>query len=387
MLRNANLRNATSSNPFRFGALALDDAFTDREAEIAELRADVLSGQDVVVFAPRRYGKSSLVWRVSQRLVAEGALVAHVDLMTTPTRARLAEKLARTIHEDVASGLFRTRERLSVFSGLRVTPTITISPDDATASFAFSAGAPREDLDATLERLLELPAQLAAERRRRAVLVLDEFQEVVDIDPGLPKLMRSVFQRQPEVAHVYLGSRRHMMRRIFNDEHEPFWRSAKHMELGLIGPELFAPYVRDRFAATDRDIRPEALERLLEITRGHPYATQELCYFLWQETRRGSPANERRLELSLAAVLRSEHAHFSLLWERASAAQRLVLQALARQPGRPLSGDYRHRHRLPAASTVQRALEALERQEIVAREGSEWTIAEPFLAAWLERLE
>jgi hypothetical protein len=49
--------------------------------------------------------------------------------------------------------------------------------------------------------------------------VLDEFQEVVEIDSGLLKLMRSVFQEQPEVAHVYLGSARHMIERIFNDEH------------------------------------------------------------------------------------------------------------------------------------------------------------------------
>ena len=34
-----------------------------------ELKFDVLNGQDVVVFAPRRYGKSSLVWRAMQQLV------------------------------------------------------------------------------------------------------------------------------------------------------------------------------------------------------------------------------------------------------------------------------------------------------------------------------
>ena len=38
----------------------------DREDEVAELRSDVLNGQDVVIFAPRRYGKSSLAWRVAQ---------------------------------------------------------------------------------------------------------------------------------------------------------------------------------------------------------------------------------------------------------------------------------------------------------------------------------
>ncbi len=48
-------------------------------------------------------------------------------------------------------------------------------------------------------------------------MVFDEFQEIVDIDPNLPRFMRAVFQRQPDVAHVYLGSKRHVMERIFND--------------------------------------------------------------------------------------------------------------------------------------------------------------------------
>ena len=91
-----------TTNPFRYGALALDDAFTDRQAEVAELLSDVMNGQDVVVFAPRRYGKSSLVWRVSQLAIARDVLVAHVNLMTTPTSERLAEKLAETIHDDLA---------------------------------------------------------------------------------------------------------------------------------------------------------------------------------------------------------------------------------------------------------------------------------------------
>src|ERR671930_1346969 len=115
------------TNPFRYGALALDEAFTDREAELAELVADIRNGQDVVLFAPRRYGKSSLVWRVVQRLVRRGVLVGQIDLMSTPTRERFAERLAATIHDEVASRLYKAKERLSVFSGLRVTPTITVN--------------------------------------------------------------------------------------------------------------------------------------------------------------------------------------------------------------------------------------------------------------------
>src|SRR6187200_1953784 len=98
------------TNPFRFGDLALDDAFTDREEELHELEADILNGQNVVIFAPRRYGKSSLVWRAAQRLIAKKVLVAQVDLMTAATKEQLAAKLAQAIYEEIATPLFRARE-------------------------------------------------------------------------------------------------------------------------------------------------------------------------------------------------------------------------------------------------------------------------------------
>lgn len=378
-----------ATNPFLYGALALDEAFTDRELEVAELRGDLLNGQDVVILAPRRFGKTSLVWRVAQELLRKRVLVAQVDLMTTPTKERLAEKLAKTIHDDIASALYRAREAaLGVFRGLRVTPRITLDPDDASVSFGFDVGHRRGDIDATLERLLELPGELGAERRRRVVLVLDEFQEVIEIDPHLPRLMRSVFQRQPEVAHVYLGSKRHMLHRIFSDQNEPFWRSAKPIELGVIAPALFAPYVGERFRASGKAIAEDAVARILEITHGHPYATQELCYFVWEETPPRRTARLAEVDRGLAGALRAEHAHFSLLWDAAAGGQRSLLQALSAEPGRPYTAAYRREHGLAAATNVQKALRALERRELVAQDPDRVTrISEPFFAEWIARLD
>jgi len=376
-------------NPFRFGPLALAEAFTDRQDEIRSLVADARNGQDVVVFAPRRYGKSSLVWRVAEKLATRGVLVAQVDLMRTPTKDQLASKLAKTIHADLATRVWRTKDRLRVFAGLRLTPIITLDPNDGTVSFSFDARAAPPDIDATIEELLALPGRIGTERERRVALVLDEFQEVADIDPVLIRVMRSVFQEQPEVAHIYLGSKRHMMQRIFNDENEPFWRSAKQMELGVIAPELFAPYALERFERTGRELAPDTCERALELTGGHPYATQELLYFLWEDTPAGEAATPATLDRALEATLRSEHSHFSLIWDRASSGQKRVLQALSQeQPGRPLGADYQRRHSLPATPTVQAALRALERDELVQRlDRGEYEIAEPFLTEWIARYE
>jgi hypothetical protein len=66
-----------------------------------------------------------------------------------------------------------------------------------------------------------------------------------------------------------------------------------------------------------------------------------------------------------------------------------VLQALAQeQPGRPLSSDSQRRHALPSTPTVQTALAALERGELVRRVGrGQYQIAEPFLTEWIRRYE
>ncbi len=374
----------TAVNPFRFGSLALDEAFTDRAEEIRELKRDAKNGQDVVIFAPRRFGKTSLVDRVAQRLVRERVLVGQINLMKAPTKEKLAEKLAATVYDDIAGPLTRAKDfGARIFRGLRITPTMTVDPETGALSFGFGAGHHAEDVDATLERLFELVAQVAAERERTALLILDEFQEIIELDPKLPKLLRSVLQEQPEVGHFYLGSKRHMMERIFNDANEPFWRSAKQLELGVIPAEPFAAFIAERFATTNRRAEPAVVDEVLRVTGGHPYATQELCYFLWEETPARRVATPERLAAAVDRVMPSEYTHFSLLWDRAAANQKRVLQALAREAGHPFSEDYRRRHGLPSVSSTQKAVEALARDELIGRNRGRAWIAEPFLAEWI----
>ncbi|HEX2589444.1 MAG TPA: ATP-binding protein [Gaiellales bacterium] len=375
------------TNPFRFGDIALDDAFANRAQEVAELTDDALNGQNVVVFAPRRYGKTSLVERVAHELTRKRVLVAQLNLMKAATKEQFVEHVMRAVHDDIASPLSRARDSaLQLFRGLRVTPRISLDPGDGSVTFSIEGGYSDEDIDATLARLLELPARLGAERNRQVVLIFDEFQEIVSLDPHLPALLRSVFQEQPHVGHIYLGSKRHMMQRIFNDQNEPFWRSAKHMELGPIPAGEFSRFVRRRFRSSGKSVEPETADALLEITGGHPYGTQELAYALWQATPAGETAGLPQLDVALDSVLRSEHSHFARIWEKATRNQRLILQALAAQPGHLLAAGYRTRHRLGTPSTVQYAAGTLVEDELIGKDGSgAYRIVEPFLAEWLRR--
>jgi hypothetical protein len=375
-------------NPFTFGDLALDEAFTDREDELRELASDMRNGQNVLIYAPRRYGKSSLVLRAAQEALSAKALVAYCDLMKTPTKERFAAALAKTIYTDLASPVGLAFERAAdLFRGLRIRPTMEVDPTDGSLRFSFSPGRRKSDIDETIERLLELLGELAADRRRPVVMIFDEFQEIVTLDPKFPNLMRAVFQAQPEVSHVYLGSKRHILERIFNDRNEPFWRSAKQMEIGMIPAQVFAPFIRDRFLSSDRAITEDALGRLLELSGGHPYGTQELAYFLWELLPPGGEASIAQLEVAIARVLRSEHNHFAQIWDEAPYPQRLAMLALAAEPtASPYAADYHRRHDLPASPTLQTALKGLIHKEIVGRDSAgAYEVIEPFLAEWLLR--
>src|SRR6202171_1588603 len=105
---------ASATNPFRFGRIVSGDAFTDREADLLVLERELRGGQNILIEAPRRFGKTSLILEVKRRLEAGGIRVAYLDCMLVPSRARLADRLASAplgaLHKPAPKGADRGGE-------------------------------------------------------------------------------------------------------------------------------------------------------------------------------------------------------------------------------------------------------------------------------------
>jgi len=237
--------------------------------------------------------------------------------------------------------------------------------------------------------LLELPQHVASRRTRQAVLVLDEFQEIVALDPDLPARMRATFQFQPDVAHVYLGSRQHLLRKVFTDANSALYNSAKVFPLGPIARDAFSRFISERFASTSLVISEDAIGRLLDVTGGHPHDTQKLGYFTWAAADgEGTPADPDTVERALAAAIATDTARYTELWDGLTINQRRLLEAIGRAAptDEVLSEDFRRRHRLGAYATVERAFESLVERGLVEREGrSRVVLPDVFLRHWLAR--
>ena len=68
-------------NPFRYGSRVTGGAFFDRERIIRDMLDVIDGGNNIVLYGPRRYGKSSLVGEIMSRLRGKGWVCAEVNLM------------------------------------------------------------------------------------------------------------------------------------------------------------------------------------------------------------------------------------------------------------------------------------------------------------------
>ena len=75
-------------NPFRYGAKVTGGAFYDRR-EIKASMLNVLDGcNNVVLYGPRRYGKSSLVAEMIEELREKGVIRVYLNMMNVASLAR-----------------------------------------------------------------------------------------------------------------------------------------------------------------------------------------------------------------------------------------------------------------------------------------------------------
>ena len=68
-------------NSFSYGTIVKVDNFHDRKEETKRLVYTFSGGNNVVLYAPRRFGKTSLVFRVIEHLEKQGFICIYFDFM------------------------------------------------------------------------------------------------------------------------------------------------------------------------------------------------------------------------------------------------------------------------------------------------------------------
>lgn len=380
-------------NPFVYGEIVTAGAFADREAERERLARDLAEGQKVFLISPRRYGKSSLVRDVLRGLARQKILTVEVTVAASSSYVGFLEAYARAlVTADTPIGRLRrwTTELLqAVRPELRFDgPSVGGPSAGGGVTLAFPAVRTARDTARLAAEVFALPGRIAAARRQRLAIALDEFQAVTSFDGGnVEHALRAAVQDQRAVGYVFAGSEPSLMERML-EPRRPFYKAGPVMRLEKIDEELFAHFIESRFAASGLKPEPGLGAAIVELAGNVPYDVQRLAHETWDDVRVAGrrSAGLDDLHGTLTRLLGEHHTAFEESWQRLTLAQRAVLRALVLEDGRELmSGDVRTRHRLPGASSVQSALAALVRQDVVMKAGSRYTVSDSLYREWVAR--
>jgi hypothetical protein len=357
------------------------------------LIGDLAAGQKVFLISPRRYGKSSLIRHALAAMSRRGAITLDVTVSSFSSYVAFLEGYARAIvaaetRWDRARHWLRDAIR-SARAEVRYTPDPTLqTPGSGSMSVSFPGVKTDRDVARLAEDVFALPGRLAHTRKRNVVVALDEFQAIVGFNGGsVEHAMRAAVQHQREVGYVFAGSEPSLMERMLGPR-RPFYKAGPVMRLDKIPAEEFAAFIDQRFARSG--LRPDdgLGAAIVELAGNLPYDVQRLAHETWDEvrSRRHRRATLDDLHLALRRLLAEQETMFEAVWQRLTLGQRGVLRAVVVEDGRELlSADVRSRHRLGGASTVQAALGALLRDDLIAREGDRYTVVDSLLREWVAR--
>jgi hypothetical protein len=364
----------SETSPFIFDAPVPPEDLVGRDQELAALRDRAHHGRFVLLYGPRRYGKTSLV----HRLAAEAAetrdlavVVADLEgVLTLDDIARRIESAYRLLPEG------RVRKAVTrAAAGL-----VDLGVQIALGSVGLSATARRRDpQEATmvLERLLELPFEVGRGLGLRVLVVMDEFQAIGAV-PNADAVLRSKIQHQREhVSYVFAGSEQGLLQAIFADRARPLYGQAEHLVLEPLKADALADLVGRKFDETGRD-PGMALGPLLALGAGHPQRVALLAHHLWYVVGPGGTGDAADWLEAKARAVRAATPEFAAVWTGLSDGQRRVLRLVAH--GEPLYGAAARRLSLAKSSATRAATALVDRSLVTAAPAR---LIDPLLGEWV----
>jgi hypothetical protein len=396
-------------NPFRFDRLPTAASFFDREREVAEIVKAITSGENLLVYGPRRMGKTSCLLKAA-RIAADkhGAVSFFADLSLYATLADVTEALLKNATPALGSLGSRAAYILAeAVKGLVLKPKAKASVDGG------ASGAPSFDVEIGLElrskdaaahgrafiEVLDKIDELAAKGRKTVAIILDEFTFLELIGPErISWQLRGAMQKHQHVVYIFAGSVQHMIDQLHGDQ-GPFMGMFGRLLVGPIPAGLMADWIDTSLERNN--IRSEAAgAECVRLAGPRTRDIIQLARKTFDEAKAKGVANPSTVKAALALIVDDFAEEYWRLWSPLSSTSKSILQAVASGHGLTLfHRDTLLRYGLVSTATVSQACRTLEQNRagssgyrppilghVEHSTGREYVFDNPYFNVWVRRI-
>ncbi len=368
-------------NPFYISDMIPDEYFCDRETETRELTSLLKNGNNVVLFSPRRMGKSGLIHHTFSRSDFASDYVFYVDLLSTGSMQELSYALDKEVFE-----VLSRKKPVIINKFLNFVKSLKgelgYDPLSGLPKFTLALGdikKPSETFDEILSFLESLD--------RHCYVAFDEFQQIAEYsEKNVEAILRTKIQTLNNVNFMFSGSERETLALMFHSYDHPFFSSATDLNLQAIPEDTYVAFAVKMFKNNGKEIDEEAVRAVYSLFKGNTFYMQRTMNECFAITKQGGHCSEENVRYALERILRSNEQSFKTGLSFLTPKQRELLKAIADEGDVKdiLSQAFIARHSLGGgASSVQAVSNALLKKKVISKSQGTYYLNDRFLELWL----
>lgn len=364
---------------------AYGDAFCNRTTETERLAGNLTAGKHTLIIAPRRYGKSSL----AERAIEQANLPSvKINFHLCTTDQEVADSVLDAVIKLIGYAIGPLEKWMSLIkkSLANLEPLLSFGGDQVSLRLIRQ---PQANHSAAIMDALLLLEKLLAAKGQRAVLFLDEFQEIdrISEERAIEGAFRTAAQETNHLAIIFSGSIRSLLLSMFEDENRPLYKLCRKIKLERISANDYEIHLQKIAVKTwGKPLTASTFQAIMQHSNRHPYYVNYLCDLLWETT--NVLPDESAVEKAWSAVVAEEWSDALRELSALPITQRRLLKHIANSPLKNARSEATSRQLSLASSTIATALHALEEKDYIERDSdSQFQIINPLLLAVLQGAE
>lgn len=342
--------------------VAEEEFFCNRENERQLIKNSVASHEHLVLVAPRRYGKTSLIAKV----LRENSFIGiSIDLFFVLNQSEVTKIIA-----DAVSQLINKMLPKSTTVAKKIVDTLAkLNPK---ISFNFLGNRLEINLkqhaEKNISELLIMLDQFAIKSQTQCVIAFDEFQQIGDLkeNHAIEASIRHAVERSKAITYIFCGSNRHLLNEMFSDKTRPLYHLCDLMTLNRIHADSYRNFLNE--LSTEKwgeSLTDEVINEIINITECHPYYVNTLCRRLWR--------NEHPPQIANILTTWEDYIEQQSSWiindfSRLTLTQRKLLTALALFPTIEPHSDIFSTFAKITVSTIQKTLQTLQKLDLIYKD-------------------
>ena len=369
------------NNPFITTGKIPAELFCDRKAESKRLLQSLTNGANVVLMAPRRVGKTQLMYYCfDKHSVSDNYIIFFIDILKTSSLQEFTYELGKTVFNTLASR-GQKMQKLAIATMRSLTGNISFDPVTALPTFGIAIG----DIQNPTYSLEEIFRTLES-AGKKCLVAIDEFQQITNYpEKNIEAELRSHIQKLTNTQFIFSGSERHLLEEMFRDTARPFYNSADIQSIDVIEEKKYAEFVHHHFLANGKRISDDAISHVYHTFDGNTYYNQKTMREAFAETASDALCTKEMTEQVIIQMVREANRHYSEIMARLTLPQKELLYAIAKEhwAQQITSGAFIRRHSLKSASSVQSSIKKLQENGLVSFDSGNYFIADQLMRLWL----